>query len=99
MLVSPGLPPLLEDMEQGREETDLFRVRVHFGSFTRLVSPSAFLDPKHCLSRLLVSFYSFRLLRTPLTRNISLLDPGYLSSSQSPSLCSWNLTSDLSDSI
>ena len=46
---------MLEGMEQGREEMTYFRIRMQFGSFIRPVSLSAFLDPKHCLSRFLVS--------------------------------------------
>ena len=45
---------MLEGMEQGREEMTYFRIRMKFGSLIRPVSLSAFLDPKHCLSRFLL---------------------------------------------
>ena len=54
MLVSLGTLSMLEGMEQGREEMTYFRIRMKFGSFIRPVSLSAFLDPKHCLSRFLL---------------------------------------------
>ena len=54
---------MLEGMEQGREKMTYFRIRMKFGSFIRPVSLSAFLDPKHCLSRFSFGKSLYRSLR------------------------------------